>query len=271
MLTDLDHTRTRETLATQVDDYAELSDQYAASGDARRAALAIWASDVRAVQCVLWERGLVASDEPTERLQGVLQDVETALAGRGQAADVSARGIVEEARRALVTAFEESLHEELIAGFRSLDHLDDTAAPSAGGANLAVQVRLAGRTGEQLVSDLLLAAADCRAVARVMAEVGDVDEAHRQAAAADRAGFEAYLVLASAASGDATLATTELRWDLAAAKSGRSGSEWDDAPIGTVPWSVRAMRHAMCSVLVPAEEQALLSVFDDAAPVLAVG
>jgi hypothetical protein len=128
--------------------------------------------------------------------------------------------------------------------------------------------RLDGRSGEQLVSDLLLAAADCRAVALLMEQLGDDDEARRQTDSADLAGFEAYLVLASAASGDATLATTELRWDLAATRSG-SDDLWSDGRRRSAHFD-STVREAINAVIVPAEEQALLSVIGIAGSVQVV-
>ncbi len=269
VLTDYD--RTPEALTAQIDDYAVLSARYAARGDARRAALAVWAADLRTVQSLLWEGGLAAADDPAQQLLAVASAVETALTSREPTADPSVRRVVEDARRALSAVFDESVHHLLVARFVALDHLDGTPAPTSGEANQVVQDRLAGRTGEQLVSDLLTASTDSRTVARVLAEVGDDDEARRQSAAADLAGFEAYLVMASAASGDATLATAELRWDLAAMRSGRSGIGSDDVRLGPAPRPPLAVRDAMCAVVVPAEEDALLSVLDRAAPLRAAG
>lgn len=261
MPTELDQDRTREVLAAQVDDYAQLSRAYAARGDCRRAALAAWAADLRAVQAVLWETGLPWAEEPDQQLQAVAGAVEAALLGgasAGAPAGTSARGVVEGARLALLAAFDVSVHLQLAERFVDLDHLDDVPPPHPGAANRAVTDRLDGRGGEELVGDLLTAAADCRAVARVMAQIGEPDEERRQAVSADLAGFEAFLVLASAASGDATLATTELRWDLAVAKLGQAESP--EAAAG--PLSSDALRAAMFAAVVPAEEEALLSVFD---------
>lgn len=255
-----DPDRIATVLAAQVDDYADLSRSYAARGDSRRAALAIWAADVRTVQCLLWEGGLASAADPAHELRAVAAAVETALTSREVPAGVSVRTVVENAREALAAAFDESVHALLSARFVTLDHLDRASAPDPGAANLAVSERLDGRSGEQLVGDLLTAVVDCRAVASVMAEVGDDEEARRQAALADLAAFEAYLVMVSAGSGDATLATTELRWDLAAAKAGRPGHAGEPEDL------VSARRAVMRSVVAPAEEQALLSVLDHAAP-----
>lgn len=258
MLTELDRDRTHEVLAAQADDYAQLSCAYAARGDSRRAVLAAWAADLRAVQGLLWESGIAGAEDADQQLMSVAGAVETALVSRSSAA-TSARSVVEGARQALLAAFDASVHAQLTERFTDLDHLDAVRPPNPGAANQAVTDRLDGRGGEELVGDLLTAAADCRAVARVMSQLGEPDEERRQVVSADLAGFEAFLVLASAASGDATLATTELRWDLAVAKLGQLSRDNRSAD---GPLSSGALREAMCAAVVPAEEGALLSVFD---------
>lgn len=252
MLTATDHSPVQESLAGQAADYAELSRGHAVGGDGRRAALAAWASDLRAVQALAVESGATPED-----LLRVAVAVETALAGVASVDAPSVRTVVETARAQLLGTFDASVHDQVRARFMTLDHLDAVAAPGPGAANRAVTDRLDGRGGEQLVGDLLTAAADCRAVAQVMAQVGDEEERQRQTDAADLAGFEAFLVLVSAATGDATLATTELRWDLAAAKA------------RLAPHADR--RDLLCSVLAPGEQAAFAAVLDLGHPVRATG
>jgi hypothetical protein len=251
VLTDTDHARTQATLAQQVADYARLSRRYAARGDSRRAGLAAWTADVRAVQALLWDGGLPAAPNPEQQLRAIADAVETAMLVQELPPGLSVRDLVENARKALAAAFDDSVHALLAERFGPLDHLDGLPAPAPGAANDAVGERLDGRTGEHLVGALLVAAADARAVSQVMASVGDDEEARRQGASADLASFEAYLVLTSAASGDATLATADLRWGLAASKVEEQET--------THPQGVRA---AILSVVVPAEEPALLSLLD---------
>lgn len=263
MLTDThpDDDRMPAALAAQADDCAELSRGYAARGDSRRASLAAWAADLRTAQSLLWEQAVAAGSDPIVELWAVAGVVDTALTGRAIGSATSPRGLVEDARQALVETLDEPVRDLLADRLVSLDHLDGVPAPTPGAANVAVTERLGGRSGEQLVGDLLTAAGDCRVVGGVMAEVGDDDEAQRQAASADLAAFEAYLVMVSAGSGDATLATADLRWDLAAAKAARQDASELDGP-----GLVAAQRAAMRSAVVPAEEPSLLAVLDLAAP-----
>jgi hypothetical protein len=249
---DLEADETRDVLAGQATDYAELSRMYAARRDGRRAALAAWAADVRAVQALLWD-----ADEVWPRLVSVAGAVESTLLGEAASGVASVREVAEAARDALMDALGEPWGGPLRHRLEPLDHLDDVPAPAPGAANQSVTDRLDGRGGEQLVGDLLTAAADCRAVAQVMAQVGDEEERKRQDDAADLAGFEAYLVLVSAATGDATLATTGLRWDLAAVRARR------DPALPT--------RDVVGSVLAPSEREALSAVHDLVRPLPVAG
>lgn len=272
MLTDLD-LRTRSMLSEQATDFAELSRRHAARGDARRAGLAAWAADVRAVQVLLWEGELSGDSAPVEHVMSLSGAVESAvLEQQPPPSPPTLRAAVEAARAALLDCLEAPARGLLEARLAGLEHLGDLAPPAAGEANQAVVERLDGRGGEQLVGDLLTAAEDCRAVARVMGLVGDVEEAARQSAAADLAAFEAYLVLSSAASGDATLATTELRWDLAAMKAARPSAQTPPAPravadtasitgVDTQP-PVPAVRSALRATVGPVEDSALTTVLD---------
>lgn len=247
----------RAALAAQVEDFVRLAHWYADHGDSRRAVLATWAADVRTVQHVLWDEVHTTAD--AVRALGTLGETVVGAVSAGPVASAtSLRDVVLAARQAMVSGLDASMQELLHATFVGLDHLDALATPAAGAANEAVAERLAGRAGEQLVGDLLGAATDSRLVAGVMAEVGDADEARRQQIAATLAAFEAYLVLSSAASGDATLATTDLRWDLASLKADADALE-DPA----------RLREAITTVVAPAEVDAMLAVLDLPSPVRA--
>jgi hypothetical protein len=257
-LSDFAQHGTHEVLAAQVDDYLQLSRSYAEQGDARRAALAVWAADVRAVQSLLFEGGLDDPANPDEQLLAVGDAVVAALAQQPAHEGHTVRTLMESARECLLAVFEDDAREVIRDRLVALDHLDLAPSPEPGSANEAVMDRLDGRGGEQLVGDLLTAAADCRAVARMLSMVGDDDEAARQGTSADLAAFEAYLILASAASGDATLAVTGLRWDLALAKADASAA---DGPPGSL-----AVREAILAGAVPAERPALTALLETGQP-----
>lgn len=255
MLTDTDPDSMRATLARQAEDFALLSRWYADRRDTRGTVLATWAADVRAVQLVLWDAGLHSAPDVDGAIGTVGEAVVAAVTEGDLSSAVSLRGLVERGRQAMVSAFDATVHELVRDAFTDLDHLDALPRATAGATNRSIAARLDGRSGEQLVADLLATSADSRLVARVMAEVGDDDEARRQEAAAALAAFEAYLVLSSAASGDMSLATTDLRWDLAALLA-------DAADLGD-PDRLRAV---LRTVVAPAELSALHAVLDLSLP-----
>lgn len=242
--------------AVTAEDHRDLSARHAADGDARRAALAAWAADLHRVVTAMADLG-VAPEHRRRRLEDAACAVEAVLVGELATERTSVRELVEAARRAVLGSLNPGLAAALEPVLDDLGHLDEVEPPAPGLANDAVLQRLGGRGGEELVGDLLGAAADCRAVGHVMGELGDAEEQRRQEVNADLAGFEAYLVLVSAASGDATLATTDLRWDLAAQLVASNGD---------TPHDSASVRAAMAAVLAPAERPALAAVLDLGTP-----
>src|SRR3954467_2189746 len=105
---------------------AGLAERYAAEGDLRRAQLASWAADVHVLEELLWENGLAEAPDPVAQLAAVGESVASALEALADAGTrgVTPRAVLEEARRAMVSAFDESVHEVLLAQLPSLDHLD---------------------------------------------------------------------------------------------------------------------------------------------------
>ncbi|MFC4785481.1 hypothetical protein ACT8ZV_13460 [Nocardioides sp. MAHUQ-72] len=200
------------------DQLARLAGRYAADGDLRRAQLASWAGDVHLLEELLWENGLAEADDPVAQLAAVGEAVASALEAVAASAlgELTARQVVETAREAMVSTFDESVHEVLMEQFAQLDHLDACDPlehePEEGGPAAR---RLEGRTPEELVAELRAAAFDCLAVAEVMDREGEQDAAYRFVHQADVAAFEAYLVAAAVHAGDHQLATVDLRWDLA--------------------------------------------------------
>lgn len=200
--------------------YAALSRRYTDAGDLRGAQLAAWAADVHALEELLWESGLAQAPDPAAELAAVGDSVATAVEELAFAlpnAPLTARGVVEAAREALIQTFDESVHGLLQDRLEDLAQLDE-CRPGAGFERASrIASRLDGRTAEDLVAALGTAAADCSTMASLLAAGGDAEAAGRLGVQADAAAFEAYLVTAALAAGDETLATVDLRWDLAAA------------------------------------------------------
>lgn len=204
--------------ASVPDRFVRLAEQRAAEGDVRRAQLASWAADVHVLEELLWQNGLAEADDPVAQLAAVGESVASALEALAEQAtgEVTAREVVEAARRAMVSTFDESVHEILMAQLPGLDHLDSCDPLTADRADEpADAARLEGRSPERLVEELREAAADCLAVARVMHREGEEETGDRLLHQADLAAFEAYLVAAAVHAGDHQLATVDLRWSLA--------------------------------------------------------
>jgi len=246
--------------------FARLAVQHAAEGDVRRAQLASWAADVHVLEELLWENGLAEAADPVAQLAAVGESVASALEALadGATADITPRAIVEAARKAMVSTFDESVHEVLLEQMSSLDHLDTcdpfAAAPAGDGEEQPAARRLGHRSAEELVAELRVAASDCLAVERVMAAEGEDVAASRLAHQADVATFEAYLVAAAVHGGDQNLATVDLRWDLARdldptswAEQGRDGNAF------------ATLRRELISLVGSAEMETLWRTFESAA------
>lgn len=214
--------------------YADLSRRQARQGEVRRAQLAAWAADVHVLEELLWENGLGDAPDPHEQLAAIGEAVAAAIEALAAEApdDLSPREVVELARHAMVTTFDASVHELLEQRFGDLQHLEQQpdVQPQQprhpeGRPEDRPEDRLEGRAPEQLVAELRMAAADCMAVAQVMAAEGEPSAALRMARQSDNAAFEAYLVSAAVAAGDSALATVDLRWQLAQDAESGSGPE----------------------------------------------
>ncbi|MFC7494323.1 MULTISPECIES: hypothetical protein [unclassified Nocardioides] len=200
-------------------EYAALSRACAHQGDVRRAQLAAWLADVHALEDLLMENGLDLAPDPAAELAAVGDSVAGSLEDVARdlppGARSGAREVVEIARRALVHAFDASVHDLLAARLPSLDHLDGLdSRPSAPrqAPDLEVPQRLAVEAG------------DFAAAAAALAADGDAEGAELLSTRADAAAFESYLRTAAARAGDESLATVDLRWALVAGTH-RTGAE----------------------------------------------
>lgn len=247
--------------------FARLAVQHAAEGDVRRAQLASWAADVHVLEELLWENGLAEAGDPVAQLAAVGESVASALEALAEnpTGDITPRAIVEAARRAMVSTFDESVHEVLLEQMPDLDHLD-TCDPFAAdradddGDEQPVSRRLGHRSAEELVAELRVAASDCLAVERVLVAEGEDVAASRLAHQADVATFEAYLVAAAVHAGDQNLATVDLRWDLA---RGLDPASW--AEVGRDGNAFATLRRELISLVGSAEMETLWRTFESAA------
>jgi hypothetical protein len=242
-----------------------LSDRYAGEGDVRRAQLASWAADVYLLEELLWENGLAEAPDPVAQLASVGDSVASALdtLADGVTGEVMPRAVVEAARRALVTTFDESVHEVLLEQLPSLDHLDgcepDSMSSSERPHDAPGLARLEDRTAEDLVAELRQAAADCLHVGEVMDVEGELTAAERMSHQADVATFEAYLIASALHAGDHQLASVDLRWELAreVGTADPAGATDGRSPFAT-------LRRDLIALVGSAEMEALWRTFESA-------
>lgn len=261
-----DHETLHAGVAATIDVYVDLSHSYAARGDGRLALLALWAADVLVLQSLLWESGLSSAPDPDAQLAAVGRAVDTSLRTSTVASGASGSdatvdsgtptSALQSARAALMSTFDESVHTMLAQRFASSAHLDGLTATAHTPAPSRTS-RLGDRSVPELCEDLRVAAADCMAVSAAMARAGLVCDARAQARLSDMASFEAYLLDAATAVGDTSLATVDLRWDIATAAVDNITEVPED-----VPEAVTQLREILVGAVGPAEGAGLRGAFE---------
>lgn len=244
-----------------------LAGRYAEAGDGRRAQLATWAADAYLLEELLWENGLAEAPDPVAQLAAVGESVAAALEALadGVSGDVPPREVVEAARRAMVSTFDESVHEVLLEQLPALGHLDTldrsaagSSAPDRDGGAPSRQ-RLGERSAEELVAELRQAAADCLHVGEVMDAEGEETAADRMSHQADVATFEAYLIAAAIHAGDHQLASVDLRWELARQLQ---PEDWSTSGPDRDPFAT--LRRELIALVGSAEMETLWRAFESA-------
>jgi hypothetical protein len=254
----LAHDKLHAYASASIDAYARLSHAYAADGEARLALLALWAADVQVLQSLLWESGLGSAPDPDAQLAAVGRAVETSLRNdTSEVGSTSVTSVLQRARTAMMATFDASVHARLIERFLSPEHLSGLRLPTSTTARQSPSRRPGDRSSQELSDDLRVAAADCMAVSACMAREGLESDARAQARLADMASFEAYLVEAATAVGDSSLATVDLRWDIATS----AVEHITDAPEG-LPEAVQQVRDTLLLAVGPAEVEALRATFE---------
>ena len=166
-------------------EYFELSQSYAAKGDAYAAVHAMWMADMCVVQ---------------------------ALTGTAHPDAVST---LQAARDGLSQAFDQVAMRLLRARLTPLGHLAGLPQPDRAGAEAVLARRLSGSTVDALIAQRLQSAAECMGLAVGMHQEGRHSDAITHAYQSDMGVYEAYLLEAARAVGDEFLMTVDLRWELA--------------------------------------------------------
>lgn len=121
-----------ETVSTP-DRLADLSRVRAHQGDGRLALLAAWACDAHLLEALLWENGLGDAPDVDAQLAAVGDAVAAAITARADllAGPLTPRQVLEVAREALLSTFDESVHALVTERLMTVEHLDVPAAPRA--------------------------------------------------------------------------------------------------------------------------------------------
>lgn len=258
-----DHKFTPEVLyqntVTKRRGYGALSQRYAQQGNIAGAIHAAWASDVNAVQMVIWERVMIASPQPDDQFFAVATTIAQALANFAAAPTqfTTAKEVVEHARRGLATAFDPVAQALLTEQYISLDHLAEVPLPDESWASSLLAHWLEERSVEEMIEHRLHTASDCMAAAKSMNDAGRLDDAMKQAWQADWATFAAYLLASAKAVGDTALITVDMRWLLAVDAIGK---------VATLPMdfaeAVTAIRDSLTDSLGSIEGVRLTEMFE---------
>lgn len=236
--------------------YADQSRHHAAAGDTRLAVMAAWASDLHALQALMWERGLGSSPSPDAQLlavaAAVARSVDAFAQDPGTPAD--ARAAVEAARAGLAKTFDASVHALLAQRLCTLDHLEGLPHPGVAddsGASRAVD-RDTGPAPAPRPHPR-----DAMAVARAMRAAGREEDALRLAYVADLETVRACLRRSAADAGDPAGVTATLRWRAVTAAI----TALDDIP-AEHDAAVAALRDAIESALGPVDAARLAPAWE---------
>lgn len=197
--------------------YAELAETYAGQGNVFAAVHAAYASDVQAVQAVMWEKVMASSPNPDEQFFIVATAVAKALANHFTTASTETQDaleVVEAARRGMEEAFDEAAQKVISNKYLPIEFLSGLPCPTPADGESLRAARLQGQTPEKAASERFRTARDSMKVALRMKEQGREADAIAQAWVADWATVEGYLLKASSVVGDRSLVTMLMRWDL---------------------------------------------------------
>lgn len=234
--------------------YAELAAFYTEGRDAFAAVNAAWASDMAAVQAVMWERA-TSDPQPDVRFFLIGESVSQAMAHHFGPDNPSGNALdaIDGARAALRAAFAPEALDRLNSMLADHSHLASLPYPTAADATACAEERLAGRSLPELIAHRSAVAVSHLELAYATYDggAGDVATAHHQAWSADWSAFEGYLLSAAEATGDAALITVKMRWDLAVSRVTSAALPTD------LPSAIKQTRDGLMSVLGTVERERL--------------
>ena len=197
--------------------YHQLSGTYAIQQDSYRALHAMFASDVHAIQSVMWERIMATAPDPDEQFLTIAGTIARGLAS--YAGTIPGHSTAHEAattaRAAMTNVFDRLVRVYLDEALLPTVHLAALPDLDPYAGQHVREARIKGRDVTELSTRRVAYAEARMTAAREANQTGDTVTAMRQAWQADWATYEAYLFDAATQIGDHALITVDMRWQLA--------------------------------------------------------
>jgi hypothetical protein len=202
---------------------------YAADGQVVSAIADAWASDVAAMQAVIWGRLVIGSHSPQRVFFETAEPIADAVASGAPLPDpITAADVVEQSRTGAVSAFTPELASAVEAAWPDVEYLRDLPAPGAEMLRMWTRDRLGGQTPERFITHRRQLASERMVDAQLSRMKGDTNAAVTAAYEADYRTLEAYLIESCLACGDVTLMSACSRFDLVSAALSNLPSLPDD-------------------------------------------
>jgi hypothetical protein len=198
------------------DAYYRLSVKAANAGDAYLATLAMWASDLSALQAIMWERVFTTAPGPEQQYLIATNAISTAMSQQGVRSNPgeSAQQAIINLRTALPSALEPEVFAALQTRLSDSTHLRMLAASDAESPTKTVRDHLGNAAPSAFIKDRLDSARDLMTLASNAQGSGDALTAASCAYQAVMLLLDAYLIHVSVALGERSIASAVLRWKL---------------------------------------------------------
>jgi hypothetical protein len=206
--------------------YYRLSLKSASNGDAYLATLAMWASDLSALQSILWERVFTTAPGPEQQYLIATNAISTAMSQQGVRSNAgeSAQQAIINLRTALPSALEPEVFAVLQTRLSDASHLRMLAASDADSPTKTVREHLGNAAPADFIKDRLESARDLMTLATNAHGSGDALTSASCAYQAVMLLLDAYLIHVSVTLGERSIASAVLRWKLLCEEVAAMGS-----------------------------------------------
>ena len=196
--------------------YHRLSVSAAAQGDAYLATMAMWASDLSALQTVLWQRVFTVAPGPESQYLIATNALSTALSQQGARSHMgeTCEQSVMSLRAVLPSALEPPVYDALLPKLSDASHLRFLPAAEADSPARVVHNHLGDLAPSVFIKERVEGARDLMTLAGNAQASGDQLSAASCAYQAVMLLVDAYLVHVATVLGERSMASAVLRWKL---------------------------------------------------------